>query len=49
MRDLDTIDAELRLLAAVRASIREHGGPQPSIGQVDELLDERTELAPAWG
>jgi hypothetical protein len=26
MRDLDTIDSELRLLAAVRRSIREHGG-----------------------
>jgi hypothetical protein len=24
MRDLDTIDAELRLLAAVRRTIREH-------------------------
>jgi len=29
MRDLDTTDAELRLLAAVRWSIREHGG-EPS-------------------
>jgi len=26
MRDIETIDAELRLLAAVRWSIREHGG-----------------------
>jgi hypothetical protein len=26
MRDRETIDAELRLLAAVRWSIREHGG-----------------------
>jgi hypothetical protein len=26
MRDRDTIDAELRLLAAVRSPIREHGG-----------------------
>jgi hypothetical protein len=39
MRDLDTIDSELRLLAAVRWSI-EHGG-EPSSRQVDELLDER--------
>jgi hypothetical protein len=39
MRDLDTIDSELRLLAAVRRSIREHGG-EPSSRQVDELLDE---------
>jgi hypothetical protein len=34
------IDSELRLLAAVRWSIREHGG-EPSSRQVDELLDER--------
>ena len=40
MRDLDTIDSELRLLAAVRWSIREHGG-EPSSRHVDELLDER--------
>jgi len=39
MRDRDTIDAELRLLAAVRWSIREHDG-QSSSRQVDELLDE---------
>ena len=40
MRDRDTIGAELRLLAAVRWSMREHGG-EPSSRQVDELLDER--------
>ena len=34
------IDAELRLLAAVRWSIREHV-VEPSSRQVDELLDER--------
>jgi hypothetical protein len=43
MRNLETIDSELRLLAAVRWSIREHGG-EPSSRQVDELLDERGEL-----
>jgi hypothetical protein len=37
MRDLDTIDSELRLLAAVRWSIREHGG-EPTTRLVDELL-----------
>jgi hypothetical protein len=43
MRDLDTIvDSELRLLTAVRWSIREHGG-EPSSRQVDGLLDERNE------
>jgi hypothetical protein len=40
MRDLETIDSELRLLAAVRRSIREHGG-EPSSRVVGELLDER--------
>jgi hypothetical protein len=43
MRDLDTIDSELRLLVAVRWSIREHGG-EPSSRQVDEPLDERNQL-----
>ena len=40
MRDREVIDSELWLLAAVRWSIREHGG-EPSSRQVDELLDER--------
>ena len=40
MRDIETIDSELRLIAAVRRSNREHGG-EPSSRQVDELLDER--------
>jgi hypothetical protein len=44
MRDLDTVDSELRLLAAMRRSIREHGG-EPSSRQVDALLDERLLLA----
>jgi len=43
VRDRETIDSELRLLAAVRRSIREHGG-EPSSRQVDELLDERGKL-----
>jgi hypothetical protein len=43
-RDRETIDSELRLLAAVRRSIREHGG-EPSSRQVDELLDERLEIS----
>jgi Protein of unknown function (DUF732) len=40
MRDRDTIDSELRLLAAELRSIRERGG-RPSSSRVDELLDER--------
>lgn len=39
-RDVDTIDGELELLAAVAASIRRLGGT-PSIALIDELLDER--------
>jgi hypothetical protein len=45
VRDLEAIDAELRLLAAVRWSIREHGG-QPGSRQIGELLDERVQSAP---
>ncbi|OBF57859.1 hypothetical protein A5787_24415 [Mycobacterium sp. 852002-50816_SCH5313054-b] len=40
MRDRETIDSELRRIAAGRRSIREQGG-QPSIREVDDLLDER--------
>jgi hypothetical protein len=41
MRDLDTIDAELRLVAALRRTDRERGGSLPSIDVADVLLDER--------
>ena len=41
IRDLDTIDAELRLLATLRRAARERGGPLPSIAEADALLDER--------
>jgi hypothetical protein len=40
MRDLETIDSELRLLAAVRRSIRKHGGEPSSrhaAGRMQEL------------
>ncbi|HTY33747.1 DUF732 domain-containing protein [Mycobacterium sp.] len=40
MRDRETIDSELRRVALGRRSIREQGG-QPSIQDVDALLDER--------
>ena len=36
MRDLETIDCELRLLTAVRPVCREHG-TLPSVGPVDKL------------
>ena len=43
MRDIDTIDSELRLVALRRAA-RERGGPLPSIDVADALLDERRQL-----
>jgi hypothetical protein len=42
VRNRETIDAELRLLAPVRWSIREQGG-EPSSRHIDDLLDERAE------
>ena len=44
MRDIETIDSELRLVAALRLAARERGGPLPSIDVADTLLDERHEL-----
>jgi hypothetical protein len=41
MRDLDTINAELRLIAVVRGAIRAADGPMPSSKSMDELLDAR--------
>jgi hypothetical protein len=45
VRDIETIDAELRLVAALRRAARERGGPLPSLDVADALLDERFELA----
>jgi hypothetical protein len=44
MRDLDSIDSELRLVAALRHAARERGGPMLAIDVADALLDERGEL-----
>ena len=44
MRDIEAIDSELRLVAALRRAARERGGPLPSIHVADALLDERSEL-----
>jgi hypothetical protein len=44
MRDPETIDSELTLMAALRRAARERGGPLPSIDVADALLDERCEL-----
>ncbi len=45
MRDRETIDAELRLIASARRSMSKQSG-QPSYHQVDRLLDERLGHAP---
>ena len=44
MRDLETIDSALRLVAALRRAARERGGPLPLVEVADALLDERREL-----
>jgi hypothetical protein len=41
---IETIDSELRLVAALRRAARERGGPLPAIDVADALLDERREL-----
>jgi hypothetical protein len=41
MRDIETIDAELRLLVAIRRAVREAEGRPPSTARIDGLLDER--------
>jgi hypothetical protein len=40
-RDIETIDSELRSVAASRRAARERGGPLPLIDVADALLDER--------
>jgi hypothetical protein len=44
MRDIESIDGELRLVAPLRRAARERGGPLPSIDVADTLLDERSRL-----
>jgi hypothetical protein len=39
MRDLDVIESELRLLAAVRRTAAEVGAPAPRVEPVDEPLE----------
>jgi hypothetical protein len=48
VRDIETIDAELRLVATLRCAARERGGPLPSIDVADALLDERNAANPLW-
>jgi hypothetical protein len=39
MRDIETVDGELRLLAAVRRTARELSGRTPSPELIDALLE----------
>jgi hypothetical protein len=49
MPDIETIEAELRLVATLRLAARERGGPLPSIDVADAQLDERRRLDAASG
>jgi hypothetical protein len=44
MSDIETVHSELRLVVLLRRAARERGGPLPSIGVADALLDERREV-----
>jgi hypothetical protein len=44
MRDIETIDGELRLVALLRQAARERGGSLPSMDVADALLDKRREV-----
>jgi hypothetical protein len=48
MRNLDIIESEPRLLAAVHRTAAELGAPAPRIGPVDALLDEWLLAAAPW-
>jgi hypothetical protein len=43
MRDLEVIDAELRLLLAIRHMVHEAECRAPSTALIDQLLDERSQ------
>ncbi|OBF77072.1 hypothetical protein A5751_23115 [Mycolicibacterium fortuitum] len=45
MRTIRMIDAELRVLAAIRAACRRAGDRPPNTARIDGLLDERLQLA----
>ncbi|MCK0174822.1 hypothetical protein [Mycolicibacterium sp. F2034L] len=46
MRDLETIDSELSLIATMRRCAREGGHPVASTALADQLLDERLRCPP---
>jgi hypothetical protein len=41
VRNIETVDSELRLLLAIRRMIREEEARTPSTRHIDHLLDER--------
>lgn len=41
VRSRERIDSELRLLVSVRRAVLDDGGTAPSLGRIDELLEER--------
>jgi hypothetical protein len=47
MRDINTIDSELRLLVAICNMVRAVEGRPPSTAYIDGLLDERRKLISA--
>ena len=47
MRDRETIDSELRLIAALRRTAADMGAPVPRIDVADEVLDEWIIACPA--
>jgi hypothetical protein len=47
MRDLEVIDSELRLLLAIRRTVREAESRQPSTARIDELLERAAAEPPA--
>jgi len=48
VRDIETLDSELRLVAALCRAAQERGGRLPSMDVADALLDERLGLT-EWG
>lgn len=46
MRDREKIDSELRLVAALLRSARQHGQPTPVNQRMNDLLDERLRTDP---
>jgi hypothetical protein len=46
MRDIEAIDSERRVVAALRRAAWERGGPLPSIDVTDALLGERAAFSP---